>query len=152
RGGKVHPGRHLVGGAAPHLGPGPHRGGPGPRTRRTPTLRRPDGGGQPTPGCMALRELDPTHVYEVLPALHDLRHRRAGSLSGGQQQMVAVGRALMARPDVIAVDELSLGLAPIVVDDLIRHLIALNGERGTSGLLIEQTARLAFESCSRAYV
>lgn len=103
-------------------------------------------------GAWRSRELDPTHVYEVLPALHDLRHRRAGSLSGGQQQMVAVGRALMARPDVIAVDELSLGLAPIVVDDLIRHLIALNGERGTAVLLIEQNARLAFEVCSRAYV
>src|SRR5699024_4734526 len=59
RGGKVHPGRHLVGGAAPHLGPGPHRGVPGPRTRRTPTLRRPDGGGQPAPGCMALPRTRP---------------------------------------------------------------------------------------------
>src|SRR5699024_887802 len=103
-------------------------------------------------GAWRSRERDTSHVHEVLPALHDLRRRRAGSLSGGQQQMVAVGRALMARPDVIAVDELSLGLAPLIVDDLVRHLVALNSERGTAVLLIEQNARLAFEVCSRAYV
>lgn len=103
-------------------------------------------------GAWRSRKRDTSHVHEVLPALHDLRRRRAGSLSGGQQQMVAVGRALMARPDVIAVDELSLGLAPLIVDDLVRHLVALNSERGTAVLLIEQNARLAFEVCSRAYV
>lgn len=103
-------------------------------------------------GAWRSRKRDPAHVYEVLPALHELRGRRGGSLSGGQQQMVAVGRALMARPDVIAVDELSLGLAPIIVDDLVRHLVTLNRERGTAVLLIEQNARLAFEVCSRAYV
>lgn len=68
-------------------------------------------------GAWRSRKRDPSHVYEVLPVLYDLRRRRAGALSGGQQQMVAVGRALMARPDVIAVDELSLGLAPIIDDD-----------------------------------
>jgi branched-chain amino acid transport system ATP-binding protein len=95
---------------------------------------------------------DPGPVYEVLPGLRELRHRRAETLSGGQQQMVAVGRALMARPDVIAVDELSLGLAPTVVADLARHLAELNAARGLAVLLIEQNARLAFELCSRAYV
>lgn len=103
-------------------------------------------------GAWRSRKRDPSHVYEVLPVLYDLRRRRAGALSGGQQQMVAVGRALMARPDVIAVDELSLGLAPIIVDDLVQHLVSLNTERGTAVLLIEQNARLAFEVCSRAYV
>jgi branched-chain amino acid transport system ATP-binding protein len=95
---------------------------------------------------------DTAHVYEVLPGLRELRGRRAETLSGGEQQMVAVGRALMARPDVIAVDELSLGLAPTVVADLAAHLTELNADRGLAVLLIEQNARLAFELCRRAYV
>jgi branched-chain amino acid transport system ATP-binding protein len=95
---------------------------------------------------------DTARVYEVLPRLADLRRRRAGSLSGGEQQMVAFGRALMAEPDAIVVDELSLGLAPLVTADLAEHLRALNAERGLAVLLIEQNARLAFELCSRAYV
>ncbi|HZB31923.1 MAG TPA: ABC transporter ATP-binding protein [Streptosporangiaceae bacterium] len=95
---------------------------------------------------------DTAHVYEVLPGLRELRGRRAETLSGGEQQMVAVGRALMARPDVIAVDELSLGLAPTVVADLAGHLAELNAARGLAVLLIEQNARLAFELCRRAYV
>ncbi len=95
---------------------------------------------------------DTSHVYEVLPGLRELRSRRAETLSGGEQQMVAVGRALMARPDVIAVDELSLGLAPTVVADLARHLAELNAARGLAVLLIEQNARLAFDMCRRAYV
>ncbi len=103
-------------------------------------------------GAWRVRDRDPGHVYEVLPDLRELRRRRAASLSGGQQQMVAVGRALMARPDVIAVDELSLGLAPKIVADLVRHLVRLNRERGTAVLLIEQNARLALDVCPRAYV
>jgi branched-chain amino acid transport system ATP-binding protein len=95
---------------------------------------------------------DTSLVYEVLPGLRELRARRAETLSGGEQQMVAVGRALMARPDVIAVDELSLGLAPTVVADLARHLAELNAARGLAVLLIEQNARLAFDLCRRAYV
>jgi branched-chain amino acid transport system ATP-binding protein len=103
-------------------------------------------------GAWRVRDRDPRHVYGVLPDLEGLRSRRAGALSGGQQQMVAVGRALMARPQVLAVDELSLGLAPRIVDDLVRHLVRLNREEGTAVLLIEQNARLAFDVCSRAYV
>jgi branched-chain amino acid transport system ATP-binding protein len=91
-------------------------------------------------------------VYELLPGLVRLREQRAGTLSGGEQQMVAVGRALMSRPDVIAIDELSLGLAPIVVADLARRLAALNAARGLAVLLIEQNARLALDLCKRAYV
>jgi branched-chain amino acid transport system ATP-binding protein len=95
---------------------------------------------------------DTTWVYELLPALERTRKQRAGTLSGGQQQMVAFGRALMARPDVIVVDELSLGLAPIIVADLVHHLEELNARRGLAVLLIEQNARLALALCSRAYV
>jgi branched-chain amino acid transport system ATP-binding protein len=95
---------------------------------------------------------DPARVFEVLPDLRPIAGRRAGTLSGGQQQMVAVGRALMADPDLLAVDELSLGLGPLIVADLARHLRELNTQRGTAVLLIEQNARLAFDLCRRAYV
>jgi branched-chain amino acid transport system ATP-binding protein len=66
--------------------------------------------------------------------------------------MVAIGRALMARPDLLAIDELSLGLAPIVVDELAEHLRYLNTERGTAVLLVEQEVTLAFNLCARACV
>lgn len=95
---------------------------------------------------------DPGRVYQVLPELERMSGRRAGTLSGGQQQMVAVGRALMADPDILIVDELSLGLAPKVVTDLSNHLRELNTANGTAVLLIEQNARLAFDLCTRAYV
>jgi branched-chain amino acid transport system ATP-binding protein len=103
-------------------------------------------------GAWKVRDRDTAWVYDLLPALEPTRKQRAGTLSGGQQQMVAFGRALMARPDVIAVDELSLGLAPIVVEGLGRYLRELNASRGLAVLLIEQNARLALELCSRAYV
>ncbi|WP_199547859.1 ABC transporter ATP-binding protein [Streptomyces sp. N35] len=95
---------------------------------------------------------DTAKVYEVLPGLVRLRERRAGSLSGGEQQMVAFGRALMADPDVVVVDELSLGLAPLVTADLAAQLRTLNAERGMAVLLIEQNARLALDLCGRGYV
>ena len=95
---------------------------------------------------------DTAAIYRLMPALAELRRRRAGLLSGGQQQMVAIGRALMARPDVLVVDELSLGLAPLVVADLVAHLRELHTERGLAVLLIEQNARLALGLCRRAYV
>jgi branched-chain amino acid transport system ATP-binding protein len=95
---------------------------------------------------------DTGRIYEILPDLVRIRGQRAGRLSGGQQQMVAVGRALMSRPDVLMVDELSLGLAPIVVDNLVRHLAELNRDHGLAVLLIEQNARLALQLCSRGYV
>ncbi|MEU8354880.1 ABC transporter ATP-binding protein [Nonomuraea sp. NPDC048882] len=95
---------------------------------------------------------DPSHVYELLPRLAELAGRRAGVLSGGEQQMVAFGRAMMSRPEALVVDELSLGLAPNVTADLAAHLAELNRTQGLTVLLIEQNARLAFELCSRAYV
>ena len=93
-----------------------------------------------------------TPIYDVFPKLRDLASRRAGNLSGGEQQMVAIGRALMAAPDLLAVDELSQGLAPIVVQEIGRHLVRLNQQLGLSVLLVEQNARLALELCPRAYV
>jgi branched-chain amino acid transport system ATP-binding protein len=103
-------------------------------------------------GACRTRDRDTSWVYELLPDLGRTRKQRADSLSGGQQQMVAVGRALMSRPDVLAVDELSLGLAPIVVKGLTQRLAQLNATRGLAVLLIEQNARLALDLCSRAYV
>jgi branched-chain amino acid transport system ATP-binding protein len=103
-------------------------------------------------GGWSIRNRDLGEVYDLLPDLAKMRKRQAGRLSGGQQQMVAVGRALMARPDLLAIDELSLGLAPIVVTELADHLRRLNQERGTAVLLVEQEITLAFEVCPRACV
>ncbi|MFI7700191.1 ABC transporter ATP-binding protein [Nonomuraea sp. NPDC049480] len=97
-------------------------------------------------------ERDPSFVYELLPRLAELSRRQAGVLSGGEQQMVAFGRAMMSRPSVLVVDELSLGLAPNVTADLAGHLAGLNRSHGLTVLLIEQNARLAFDLCQRAYV
>lgn len=103
-------------------------------------------------GAWRSRDRDPRRIYDILPRLAHMRGRLAGTLSGGEQQMVAVGRALMADPDLLAIDELSLGLAPLVVADLARHLTELNSGQGTAILLVEQNARLAFDLCERAYV
>jgi len=103
-------------------------------------------------GAWTARDRDCRRIYELFPPLAGMRGRQAGTLSGGEQQMVAVGRALMARPDVLAVDELSLGLAPMVVDSLAEHIRELNRDAGMAVLLVEQNARLALDLCSRAYV
>jgi branched-chain amino acid transport system ATP-binding protein len=91
-------------------------------------------------------------VYELFPRLRE-RHRQAGwSLSGGEQQMLAIGRALMSRPRLLMLDEPSLGLAPIVVEQMFDTIQALNKKTGLSILLVEQNAALALEISNRAYV
>jgi branched-chain amino acid transport system ATP-binding protein len=103
-------------------------------------------------GAWKAKSRNPSPIYELLPGLVKLRRRIAGTLSGGEQQMVAVGRALMAEPDLLVIDELSLGLAPLVIADLALHLTRLNSDHGTTILLIEQEVSLAFRLCKRSYL
>jgi len=90
-------------------------------------------------------------VYDRFPILHDKRHDYAGTLSGGQQQMVAVGRALMSRPRLLLLDEPSMGLAPIIVEEIFAVIRELN-EAGTTIFLVEQNARLAMKNSHHSYV
>lgn len=90
--------------------------------------------------------------YEVFPRLAERRHQRAGSLSGGEQQMLAIARALMSRPTLLLLDEPSLGLAPIFTQELFSVIGRLNAEEGVSILVVEQNANLALGIAHRAYV
>jgi branched-chain amino acid transport system ATP-binding protein len=91
-------------------------------------------------------------VYTLFPRVKERRSQISGYLSGGEQQMVAVGRALMGRPRVLMLDEPSLGLAPQIVDVIFESLMALNRDTGLTILLVEQNARLALEIASYGYI
>ena len=90
-------------------------------------------------------------VYRLFPRLEDRRNQKAGTLSGGEQQMLAIGRGLMARPKLLCMDEPSLGLAPIVIEQLGEVIKDIN-KRGVSVLLVEQNVHLALEVASSGYV
>ncbi len=91
-------------------------------------------------------------AYEYFPALAELRSRRAGLLSGGEQQMLAVGRALAREPSLLLLDELSLGLAPVIVERLLPVVRTFAESSGCAVLLVEQHVHLALEVCDRGYV
>jgi branched-chain amino acid transport system ATP-binding protein len=94
---------------------------------------------------------DMDRVFELFPRLHERRTQKAGTMSGGEQQMCAIGRALMARPKLLLLDEPSMGLAPIFVDRIFETIIEVN-KQGTPVLLVEQNALMALDVAQRAYV
>ena len=90
-------------------------------------------------------------VFSIFPKLKERAGQKGGSLSGGEQQMLAVGRALMSRPKLLLIDELSMGLAPVLVDSLFGALLDIN-RKGTTVILVEQDANTALKVSNRAYV
>ncbi len=102
-------------------------------------------------GMAAIRD-DLEIVYDLFPHLTKLRRKTSGYLSGGEQQMVVIGRAIMARPRLMLLDEPSLGLAPMLVHEIFENIRRFNAERGVSILLVEQNAHVALGAADYAYV
>jgi branched-chain amino acid transport system ATP-binding protein len=94
---------------------------------------------------------DLERVYHLFPRLAERKTQKAGTLSGGEQQMVAIGRALMARPKLLMLDEPSMGLAPIFVEKIFEIVVEIN-QQGTPILLVEQNALMALDVAKRGYV
>jgi branched-chain amino acid transport system ATP-binding protein len=94
---------------------------------------------------------DMDRVFDLFPRLAERRHQKAGTMSGGEQQMCAIGRALMARPTLLMLDEPSMGLAPIFVERIFETIVEVN-KQGTSILLVEQNALMALDVANRGYV
>lgn len=95
---------------------------------------------------------DIEHVFHLFPRLSERKRQIAGTLSGGEQQMLAIGRALMAKPKILLLDEPSMGLAPLVVKEIFKVVSKLRSEQGTTILLVEQNAKAALAIADRGYV
>lgn len=95
---------------------------------------------------------DMATIFALFPRLEERRKQLAGTMSGGEQQMLAIGRALMANPKMLLLDEPSMGLAPLVVQEIFRVLERLRQENGTTILLVEQNAKAALKLADRGYV
>lgn len=96
--------------------------------------------------------IDKARIFDYFPVLHRLRARQAGYLSGGERQMLAIGSALMCSPQLLLIDELSLGLAPKVIEELVERLRAIRAELGTTLLVVEQNAQVALDLADHGYV
>jgi branched-chain amino acid transport system ATP-binding protein len=96
-------------------------------------------------------ESDLERVYELFPRLKERERQKAGTMSGGEQQMLAIGRALMANPKLLLLDEPSMGIAPVLVERIYETIVEIN-RQGTTILLVEQNANYALEVSKRAYV
>jgi len=108
--------------------------------------------GSYTRRAAADRQADLERVFDLFPILKERRHQKAGTLSGGEQQMLAIGRGLMLRPKLLMLDEPSLGIAPKLVDKIFETVHDLNKKEGITLLLVEQNVREALELADRAYV
>ncbi|CAH2598710.1 branched chain amino acid/phenylalanine ABC transporter ATP binding subunit LivF [Rhodovastum atsumiense] len=99
----------------------------------------------------ARRDVNLAHIYEIFPRLHERARQRAGTLSGGEQQMLAIGRGMMAEPRLLILDEPSLGLSPLLVEEMFALIRRLNAE-GLAILLVEQNVVQTLEIAGRAYI
>jgi branched-chain amino acid transport system ATP-binding protein len=100
----------------------------------------------------ALKEKTLSEVFDLFPILKERKKQLAGTLSGGEQQMLAIGRALMGQPKLLMLDEPSLGLAPLIIKEIFQMIVRINKELGTTVLLVEQNARMALSISDYGYV
>ncbi len=97
-------------------------------------------------------EEDLKYVYKLFPRLEERKKQYGGTLSGGEQQMLAIGRALLSGPDLLMLDEPSMGLAPIVIEEIFKAIKEINEKTGLTVLLVEQNANIALQTADRGYV